>query len=130
MYLPLGAWYHGVKHAVEGWSDCLRLELGQFGIKVVIIEPGGIDTGFYNIMAQTLMEQSRGTAYETMANGYAKLLSNGSHPSVVSDMISDAILAKRPKTRYVGGANTQPIMFFRRFVGDYVTDKIALSLFK
>lgn len=130
MYLPLGAWYHGVKHAVEGWSDCLRLELAQFGIKVVIIEPGAIETGFYGSMAPAFLEQSTGTAYETMAKGYVKLLSNGSHPSVVSDMISNAVLAKRPKTRYVGGANTQPIMFFRRFVGDYVTDKIALSLFK
>ncbi|KAI2499510.1 NAD(P)H-binding protein [Fragilaria crotonensis] len=130
VYLPLGAWYHGVKHAVEGWSDCLRLELAQFGIKVVIIEPGAIETDFYGSMAPALIEQSTGTAYETMAKGYVKLLSNGSHPSVVSDMISNAVLAKRPKTRYVGGANTQPIMFFRRFVGDYVTDKIALSLFK
>ena len=130
MYLPLGAWYHGVKHAVEGWSDCLRLELGQFGIKVVIIEPGGIETDFFDTMIPTLMEQSNGTAYENMAKEYVKLLSNGSHPTVVSSMISDAILAKRPKTRYVGGAHTQPIMFFRRFVGDYVTDKIALSLFK
>ena len=97
---------------------------------VVIIEPGGIETDFYSTMAPTLIDQSTGTAYETMAKGYAKLLSNGSHPSVISDMISNAILAKRPMTRHVGGANTQPIMFFRRFVGDYVTDKISLSLFK
>jgi NADP-dependent 3-hydroxy acid dehydrogenase YdfG len=40
MYTPLGAWYHATKHALEGWSDCLRLELKEFGIDVVIIEPG------------------------------------------------------------------------------------------
>ena len=44
IYTPLGAWYHATKHALEGWSDCLRLELKQFGIKVVIIEPGIIKT--------------------------------------------------------------------------------------
>ena len=27
MYTPLGAWYHATKHALEGWSDCLRIEV-------------------------------------------------------------------------------------------------------
>ena len=27
IYTPLGSWYHATKHALEGWSDCLRLEL-------------------------------------------------------------------------------------------------------
>ncbi|MCL4113180.1 UNVERIFIED_CONTAM: hypothetical protein GTU68_051197 [Idotea baltica] len=44
IYSPLGAWYHATKHALEGWSDCLRLELKQFGIDVVIIQPGAIAT--------------------------------------------------------------------------------------
>ena len=36
IYMPLGAWYHATKHAIEGWSDCLRLELKEFNIKFVI----------------------------------------------------------------------------------------------
>lgn len=32
IYMPLGAWYHATKHAIEGWSDCLRLELKAFKI--------------------------------------------------------------------------------------------------
>ena len=46
IYTPLGAWYHATKHALEGWSDSLRLELAQFGIDVVIIQPGSIKTEF------------------------------------------------------------------------------------
>ena len=45
IYTPLGAWYHATKHALEGWSDCLRLELKPFGIDVVIVEPGLIEFG-------------------------------------------------------------------------------------
>ena len=44
IYTPLGSWYHATKHALEGWSDCLRLEVAPFGIDVVIIEPGAIVT--------------------------------------------------------------------------------------
>ena len=35
VYGPLGAWYNASKFALEGWSDCLRLEVNQFGINVV-----------------------------------------------------------------------------------------------
>src|SRR5688572_21488236 len=35
IYTPMGIWYHASKHAVEGWSDCLRLELSPFNIDVV-----------------------------------------------------------------------------------------------
>ena len=32
IYTPLGAWYHASKHAIEGFSDCLRMEVKEFGI--------------------------------------------------------------------------------------------------
>ncbi len=43
IHSPLGAWYHASKHALEGWSDCLRVEVKSFGIDVVVIEPGSIE---------------------------------------------------------------------------------------
>ena len=50
VYTPLGAWYHATKHALEGWSDSLRVETKKFGIKVSIIEPGAIQTEFSDVM--------------------------------------------------------------------------------
>ena len=44
IYTPLGAWYHATKFALEAISDCLRIEVEPFGINVVVIEPGGINT--------------------------------------------------------------------------------------
>ena len=41
IYTPFGGWYHATKHALEGWSDCLRIEVKPFGIDVVVVEPGG-----------------------------------------------------------------------------------------
>ncbi|MFD0663137.1 SDR family NAD(P)-dependent oxidoreductase [Thermocatellispora tengchongensis] len=44
--LPLGAWYYASKHALEAFSDTLRMETAQFGIDVVVIQPGIIRTDF------------------------------------------------------------------------------------
>ena len=66
-YEPLGAWYHATKFAVEGFSDSLRLELAPFGIDVVIIEPGPIRTEWNTISRDSLVETSRGGAYEERA---------------------------------------------------------------
>ena len=66
-YEPLGAWYHATKFAVEGLSDSLRLELQPFGIDVVIIEPGPIRTEWNTISRDSLVETSRGGAYEERA---------------------------------------------------------------
>src|SRR5262249_57338418 len=46
---PLGAWYHATKFAVEGLSDCLRVEVAPFGIDVIVIEPGAIRTEWAGI---------------------------------------------------------------------------------
>ena len=51
-YNPLYGWYVSSKHALEGWSDVLRLEVEQFGIDVVIIEPGLIKTNIGNYSAR------------------------------------------------------------------------------
>lgn len=51
LYTPLGGWCHGSKFDSEALSDCLRLEVKPFGIEVVVIEPGGIETEWGGIAA-------------------------------------------------------------------------------
>ena len=46
MTFPLGSLYHGSKWAVEGLSEALHFELGMLGIRVKLIEPGGVNTDF------------------------------------------------------------------------------------
>ncbi len=61
VYTPFGAWYHATKYALEGWSDCLRIELKDFGIDVILIEPGVIKTEFQDVMMDSTVERSIGT---------------------------------------------------------------------
>lgn len=57
IWTKFGGWYHATKYAVEGLSDCLRMELQPFGIDVVVVEPGGIKTDRGLIAAENLKKR-------------------------------------------------------------------------
>jgi len=71
IYTPLGGWYHATKHAIEGWSDCLRMEVRKFNIDVVVLEPGVIKTNFYNVSGEITNKYVEGTAYGHMMDALA-----------------------------------------------------------
>lgn len=131
MYTPLGAWYHATKHALEGWSDCLRVELKQHGIDVVIIEPGLIRTGFGDAVEHSF-QRAENSAYNGMIDALIKgteaTYSNPriSAPSVITDLVVRAIRAPRPKTRYAAGYMGRPLMFLRWLLPDRWFDWILM----
>ncbi len=102
IYTPFGAWYHATKHALEGWSDCLRIEVKPFGIDVVVVEPGGIKTPWGHIAAENLKLTSGSGAYAEQANksaeGTAKMYSSNqlTKPEVIGKVIFRAATARRP----------------------------------
>ena len=132
VYTPLGAWYHATKHALEGWSDCLRLELAPLGIQVIVIEPGLIDTEFADVVSGPLLERSGAGAYASLArqvaDGTRKNYAGGATPaSVIADVIAKAIVARRPRTRYVAGKYARMLMSMRKWLGDRVYDRAIMA---
>ena len=136
VYTPLGSWYHATKHALEGWSDCLRIELAPFNIDVVIIEPGAIKTEFGDVIVDPMLKRSGSTAYGSMAQSLAKATQasyeagDASEPTVITDLILKALRAKKPKTRYAAGKFARPLMFIRKWLGDRIYDKAIMSFLK
>lgn len=134
VYTPLGSWYHATKHALEGWSDCLRLELSPFNIDVVVIEPGAIQTEFGSVMMDPMVQRSGKGPYGDMANAMAAATEasyqsgGASDPNVIVKLILKAVRASKPKTRYVAGKYAKPMMFIRKWFGDRVFDRIVLSM--
>ncbi len=128
IYVPLGSWYHASKFAVEGLSDCLRLELKPFGIDVIIIEPGPIRTEWGSVAIKKMIEMSGHTAYAAAAQMGEKLLSLSndervaSEPDVIANTISMALKARHPRARYASGNGAAFLMVVRKFASDAVMD--------
>jgi len=131
IYTPLGAWYHASKHALEGWSDCLRLELKPFNIDVIIIEPGIIQTEFDDVLVGPLMKRSGDGPYaelaRAVASGTERTYLDASDPSVVSEVILRAIKSDQPQTRYAPGKRARLLIFLRKYLGDRLFDRVVMS---
>ncbi len=127
---PMGSWYHATKFAVEGLSDCLRVEVARFGIDVIVIEPGAIRTEWAGIARDGLLQMSGSTAYARIAQNHARMLATAdtsnlaSPPDVVARTIVRAVSVRRPKTRYATGGGARTILFLRRILSDRIFDRL------
>jgi NAD(P)-dependent dehydrogenase (short-subunit alcohol dehydrogenase family) len=131
---PFGSWYHATKFAVEGLSDCLRLELRPFGIRVVVIEPGAIRTEWAGIAGASLVERSGASAYAPWARRHAAMLGSAdtssivSPPSVVAETIARAAAARRPRIRYATGGGAKVFLFLVRWLPARWLDSLSWRL--
>lgn len=130
IYTPFGGWYHATKFAVEGLSDALRLELAPFGVRVVVIEPGAIDTEWGGIAADSLVQRSGSGAYADRAVPLAQVFAaseagpvRASRPELVARTIVRAVNSRHPRPRYAIGIGAKPSTYARRLLPDVVFDK-------
>lgn len=134
IWTKFGGWYHATKFAVEGFSDCLRIELAPFGIDVVVVEPGGIKTDWGIIAANHLKESTKGGAYEQYANkaadGMIKSYSGNmlTKPELIAKTVKKAVTKKRPRTRYLVGFMAKPMVITQKIFGDRVYDWVIKNL--
>lgn len=128
IWTKFGGWYHATKYAVEGFSDCLRMELQPFGIDVIVVEPGGIKTDWGLIAADNLKKTSAHGAYaqaaEKAADGMIRNYSGAmlSSPELIAKTIRRAVTCRHPKTRYLVGFGAKPMVWTHKLFGDRVFD--------
>lgn len=134
VFTPFGGWYHATKHALEGWSDCLRLEAKPFGIDVVVVEPGGIKTPWGEIAAENLKKTSGNGAYAEQAiktaDSTAKMYASNrlTKPEAIGKVILKAVTSRRPRRRYVKGMGAKPALFVRKWFGDGLYERAISSM--
>jgi NAD(P)-dependent dehydrogenase (short-subunit alcohol dehydrogenase family) len=127
--MPGGGAYHATKFALEALSDALRVEVDSFGVDVVLVEPGLVDTEFNDRLDAELDELPQSPAYDwlyerieefNLALGSSPL---SSEPSEVATAVHDAACATDPKARYTVGLDAR-LVTASRFLPDRVRDTV------
>jgi len=108
--VPLNAAYVSSKFALEGLSESISYELAEFGIKIIVIEPGVVQTNFFNNLKINGLDTSS-PYYELMKKrvSFLKIAMKNSptSSSQVANTILDALNSKRPEFRYVIGMDAK-----------------------
>ena len=123
--LPGSTAYISTKFALEGLSECLRYELGQFGIKTTLIEPGVIKTNFFNSMK--VPESKIDPKYEELTKnilaGLKMMVEMGTEPSQVADIIIKAIHDDEILPRYIVGSDAAMFLEAKKMKTDLEFEK-------
>lgn len=133
--MPTGGWYHASKHALEAYSDALRLETAQFGIKVVLIEPGPIRTEWDNTALVNLEKYSGSGPYAPLVRSITARFRAGYRagapgPEAVAAVILKALRSSSPSARYPVPFSAGVMLFLKRLVPDAVLDWFLRSALK
>ncbi len=127
IWTPLGAWYHLTKWGVEGFTHAMRLEAAPFGIDMVLIAPGTINTGFNAIISDKALSTSGDGPYGDMARALARAAGpdSGSDPEVIAALIQRAVEDARPRTVYRGGQYGRLMPFLARHLPNRWFDRLV-----
>ena len=112
MGLPGFPAYISSKFALEGLGECLRYELGQFGIRTTLIEPGVVKTNFLGAMK--IPNSSHDPQYKKLTDhilaGLRMMIEMGTPPAQVADTVMKAIHDQKMQPRYLTGADAAMFM--------------------
>ncbi|HZM65301.1 MAG TPA: oxidoreductase [Nakamurella sp.] len=142
--LPGGAFYHASKYAVEALSDALRMEVAQFGIDVVIIEPGPVKTPWNDIAVDSMQgaptnvngavdngagqdpyadyKQAVTASFASAQRGPLGRLASSAED--IAAVIVKAVTARKPRTRYLINAVAKGMLITRRLLPTRASDAV------
>jgi short-subunit dehydrogenase len=142
--LPGGAFYHASKYAVEALSDALRMEVARFGIDVVLIEPGPVRTPWNDVAAGSVAASAANgspangngngadpyagfkdavtAAFSTATDGPLARFSSSADD--IAKVITRAVTARRPRTRYLINPVARTTVTLRRWLPDRAYDAV------
>lgn len=130
---PMMGVYHASKYALEALSDALRMELAAFGVDVVLIEPGPIQTNFVAKLNEEAESYRVGSRYASVFERADKLeeqaMAMAPGPVVISRAIHKAVTARRPRARYIAPFWGRLMLGFLRLVPLRLRDRMMRAMF-
>jgi NAD(P)-dependent dehydrogenase (short-subunit alcohol dehydrogenase family) len=132
---PLFGPYSASKFALEAMSDALRREVSQHGVRVVVVEPGGIATPIWDkgrAAAERMLENADADAVRRYGHLIAavrrateRLARDGLPPEAVADVVGRAVTMQRPRPRYVVGRDAKVRAVAARLLPDRMFDALV-----
>src|ERR1044072_991342 len=120
--LPYFTAYHASKFALEGYTEYLRQELVEFGINVILIEPGAVGTNFMDNMKTGKNYNPNESPYantiQRVFEGAQVIMANTIHPREVAQVILNAVNSTSPDVRYSVGKDAESILKRRAELSD------------
>lgn len=123
---PLSSSYVSSKFALEGLSESMAYELKQFGIKIILIEPGVIDTNFAFVTPKNALGTYSNLMNKIQTNLFSTL-ANGTSPKVVANAILNAVTEENPERRYLVGNDAIELISARKNSTDKDFEKIIVG---
>jgi len=121
MAFPLGTLYHGTKFALEGASEALQYELSAIGVRVKLVEPGGIRTDFggrsFEFSNDPALADYQPLVQSTFA-ALAPLMENGSSPEQIAEDVYAAATDETSRLRHRAGNDAVQILDARAATDD------------
>jgi short-subunit dehydrogenase len=123
--------YVSSKFAVEGFSESLMYELSPFGIKVIIIEPGVVNTNFFRNCVISEESTKNRSPYSRSLDKIQKnidlMQEHATSPTDVANMILQVLRTDEPKQRYIVGNDVAMILEAKRNLSDIEFKKMMMQ---
>jgi NAD(P)-dependent dehydrogenase (short-subunit alcohol dehydrogenase family) len=115
--------YTASKFALEGISESIQYELEPLGIKIIVIEPGGVGSSFLkSSKAPSKTSDPLNSPYRSIENkiseSFKQWSQNLMHPSEVAKVILEAVTSDKPDLRYIVGKDASTMIEKRRGMSD------------
>jgi NAD(P)-dependent dehydrogenase (short-subunit alcohol dehydrogenase family) len=126
---PMGSSYVSSKFALEGLSESMSYELEQFGIKMILIEPGVINTNFSFVTPERALDTNSSYSHllNKMQENLFSTIANGTSPKEVANVILRAVTEQNPERRYLVGNDAYELIDARKKSSDKDFEKIIVE---
>lgn len=129
--------YHASKYALESFTDGMRQELASFGINVVLVKPGGVETEFVNNSNSFYPQPMAGNPYGKMRANFLAMMTtildstNSAFPVLKPTQVARAIynsaIQPNPKTRVRIGRTARLLPLMKSLMSDRAFDRLIMN---
>jgi short-subunit dehydrogenase len=133
---PLFGWYCASKHALEGLSDALRLEARPWGVRVVLVEPGPVETEFFDV-TRSRAEGQLGDPSSPYAPFFRHveeierdMMRHAATAGRIAEVVLKACLARCPRDRYAVTSMAKGTILALRLLPRALVDRLAARQFR